>query len=119
MKVQTEIRMIVKALLLAYLVTGAALLLVALLLFQMEPEESLVSAGIQVIYVLGSCVSGLASGKEIRKKRLLWGMLAGILYYLFLLAASLCFGGISSPPSQLFTTFALCLGGGMLGGILS
>lgn len=119
MKVQTEIRMMVRALLMAYLVTGAALLLVAFLLFQMEPEESMISAGIQVIYVLGSCVSGFAAGKGIRKKRLLWGLLAGLLYYLFLLAASFGFGGISSKPIQLLTTLALCIGGGMLGGILS
>ena len=54
MKVQTELRIMIKALLLSYLVTGAALLLVAFLLYQMEPEESMVLAGIQVIYVLGS-----------------------------------------------------------------
>ena len=119
MKVQTEIRVMMKALLLAYLVTGAALLLVAFLLFQMEPEESMVAAGIQVIYVLGSCVCGFAAGKGIRKKRLLWGLLAGILYYLFLLSASACFGGVNSDMMQLLTTLALCMGGGMLGGILS
>ena len=40
-------------------------------------------------------------------------------YYLFLLLASICSGGIQSAPEQLLMTFALCLGGGMLGGILS
>lgn len=119
MKVQTELRIMIKALLLSYLVTGAALLLVAFLLYQMEPEESLVSAGIQVIYVLGSGICGLAAGKGIRKKRLLWGLLAGTCYYLLLLMASACMGGITSTPVQLITTLALCLGGGMLGGILS
>ncbi len=119
MKVQTEIRVMIKALLLSYLVTGAALFLVAFLLYQMEPEESLVSAGIQVIYVLGSGICGLAAGKGIRRKRFLWGMLSGTLYYLLLLLASVCMGGIASAPIQLLTTFALCLGGGMLGGVLS
>ena len=119
MKAQTEVRIMVKALLLAYLVTGAALFVVAFLLFQMEPEESMVSAGIQVIYVLGSCVSGFTAGRGMKKRRLLWGMLAGILYYVFLITASFCFGGISSSPIRLLTTMALCLGGGTLGGILS
>lgn len=119
MKVRMEVRIMMKALLLSYLVTGAALLLVALLLYQMEPEESLVSAGIQVIYVLGSGICGLAAGKGIRKKRLIWGMAAGICYYLFLLLSSVCMGGVTSGPVQLLTTFALCVGGGMLGGILS
>lgn len=119
MKAKTEFRVMIKALVLAYLITGAALFLVAFLLFQMEPEESMVSAGIQVIYVLGSCVSGFTAGRGIRKKRLLWGLLSGMLYYLFLLIASFCFGGISSAPMQLFTTMALCLGGGMMGAVLS
>ena len=119
MKVQTELRIMIKALLLSYLVTGAALLLVAFLLFQMEPEESMVLAGIQVIYVLGSFVCGFVAGKGIRKKRMIWGMAAGIGYYLFLLLASICSGGIQSAPEQILMTFALCLGGGMLGGILS
>ncbi len=119
MKVRTELRILVKSLLLAYVITGAALLLVAFLLFQMEPEESMVLAGIQVIYVLGSFVCGFVTGKGIRKKRMIWGMAAGIGYYLFLLLASICSGGIQSSPEQLLMTFALCLGGGMLGGILS
>ena len=119
MKVRTELRIIIKSLLLAYVITGGALLLVAFLLFQMEPEESMVMAGIQVIYVLGSFVCGFVAGKVIRKKRLLWGMAAGVCYYLFLLLASVCSGGIQSGPGQLLMTFALCLGGGMLGGILS
>lgn len=119
MKVQTEFRIMIKALLLSYLVTGAALLLVAFLLYQMEPEESMVLAGIQVIYVMGSGICGFAAGKGIRKKRLLWGVLAGILYYLLLLLASACIGGMTASWVHLLTTFALCLGGGMLGGILS
>ena len=41
MKAQTEVRIMVKALLLAYLVTGAALFAVAFLLFQLEPEEKI------------------------------------------------------------------------------
>ena len=106
MKVRTELKILVKSLLLAYVITGAALLLVAFLLFQMEPEESMVLAGIQVIYVLGSFVCGFVAGK-------------GIGYYLFLLLASICSGGIQSAPEQILMTFALCLGGGMLGGILS
>ena len=119
MKVQTEIRIMIKALLLAYLVTGAALLLVACLLFWLEPEETMVSVGIQVIYVAGSCVCGFAAGKGIRKRRLLCGMAAGVFYYLFLLLASALSGGITSSTMQMVTTLALCLGGGMLGGILS
>ena len=79
----------------------------------------MVLAGIQVIYVLGSGICGFAAGKGIRKKRLLWGISAGIFYYLFLLLASVCIGDMTASWVQLLTTCALCLGGGMLGGILS
>lgn len=119
MKVQKEFFVMIRALLLAYLMTGIFLLLVAFLLWQMEPKESMISLGVQVIYVLGSFVGGFAAGKGIRKKRLFWGMLSGVLYYLFLLLASWCGGGITSTPGRLWMTFALCLGGGMIGGIFS
>ena len=89
MKVRTELRIIIKSLLLAYAITGGALLLVAFLLFQMEPEESMVLAGIQVIYVLGSFVCGFVAGKGIRKKRLLWGMAAGVCYSVSLTGVSM------------------------------
>ena len=55
----------------------------------------------------------------VKIERSLWGISAGIFYYLFLLLASVCIGDMTASWVQLLTTCALCLGGGMLGGILS
>lgn len=119
MRAQVGVRIIVKALIAAYLITGGLLLLTAFLLYKMEPGQSLVTAGIQVIYVLSSVLGGVLAGKGMKTKRFLWGMLTGLCYYLLLLAVSALTGGISSGIAELSATFLLCLGGGMLGGMLS
>lgn len=120
MGIGANIRTILKALIFSYIVTGILLLLTALLLYKLEPEQSLVSVGILVIYVLSSFLGGLAAGKSIGNRKFLWGLLTGTVYFLFLLAASWMFaGGLHSGIREIVTTMLLCLGGGMLGGMLA
>lgn len=120
MLTRKNIRTVMKALIVSYLITGVLLLFTALILYKMEPEQSLVSAGILVIYVLCCFFGGLLAGKGVGSRKFLWGLLTGSLYFVLLLAASATFGGgIHSQPGELATTMLLCLGGGMLGGMLA
>lgn len=120
MRSSANIRTVLKALIFSYIITGAMLLLTAVLLYKMEPEQSFVSAGILVIYVLSSFLGGLAAGKSIGSRKFIWGLITGAAYFFFLLAASWMFGGgTHSGASQIITTMLLCLGGGTLGGMLA
>ncbi len=54
---------ILKALVVSYIVTALLLLLLALLLFKFELNESKVSIGVIVVYLLSSFIGGMARGQ--------------------------------------------------------
>ncbi len=115
-----EIYTVIRSLIAAYLITGLLLLFTALLLYKFQPEQSMVSVGILVIYVLGSFLGGFFAGKGTGRRKFLWGLATGALYFLLLLAASFVSGnGLQSEAGRIVTTMLLCLGGGMLGGMLA
>ena len=115
-----RVRAVIRSLIAAYLITGVLLLFTALLLYTAQPKESLVSAGILVIYVLASFLGGLFAGKGVESRKFFWGLVTGALYFIMLLAASWLFGGsVHADLAGLATTMLLCLGGGTLGGMFA
>lgn len=111
---------VLQCLLFGYLITGALLLLLAGLLYRMQLSEQIVSIGIIVIYVVSSLVSGYIAGKKAGNKKYLWGLLQGGLYFVVLLLMTLAVRqSVSEFGSNLVTTFLLCTGSGMLGGMLA
>lgn len=120
MLTKKRIQTMIKSLATAYLITGILLLFTALVLFAAQPKESLVSAGILAIYVLSTFFGGLLAGKGIGSRKFIWGMATGALYFLVLLAASWAYSRTGrAGAGELVTTLLLCLGGGMLGGMLA
>lgn len=111
---------IAKCLLAAYLVTGGALLLLALLLYRFQLSEQVVSIGIIVIYVIAAFLSGFFSGKCMQDRRFLWGLLSGSLYFAILALLTLAVNhGFKDVNTHFFTTLMVCAGSGMLGGMVS
>ncbi len=109
-----------KCLLFSYILTAAMLMLLALLLFKMGLGEKVVSVAIIVIYVLATFCAGFLSGKKMQNQKFLWGLLMGSLYFAVLALVSLIVNrSVLELGNSFFTTFALCAGGGMLGGMLS
>ena len=110
----------VKALLCAYVVTGVMLLVLTLLLYKMGLSEANVNAGIILTYVISTFAGGFVIGKLMRRRKFLWGLLAGVLYFALLLLISLgVYHSLRGEMMNLLTTFFLCAGGGMLGGMVS
>ena len=111
---------LLKALFCSYLLTGILLLLLAFLLYQFRLKERQIDIGIIVIYVLSTFVGGFLSGKWMKVRKFLWGMLTGMLYFLLLFVVSFAvYKTIQQNGISLLTTFALCVGGGMIGGMIS
>lgn len=111
---------ILKSLLCAYMLTGILLLVLAGLLYKLDLDENKVTAGIIVIYVLSTFVGGFAAGKFLKEKKFLWGLTVGILYFGLLLFVSLgLYHSLQGNGANVLTTLLLCMGGGMLGGMLS
>lgn len=103
----------------AYLVTGALLMLVAGVLYKFSIGENVVDISIVVIYCVSSLLAGLFFSKGAASRRFLWGMLAGAAYFLIICAVSAVADPNFSPVSNAcITTLLICLGSGMLGGML-
>lgn len=107
-----------KSLLCAYVVTGIFLAALALLLYKAGLGEEMVNGGILLIYVISSFSGGFVMGKLTGNRKFLWGMLTGILYFVLLFVITLgMYRFVETDIVNLFTTFLLCAGGGMLGGM--
>ena len=109
-----------KAMLASYIVTGLLLLFLTFLLYQFKLDEQTVVAGIVVIYVVSTFIGGLILGKLTKKRKFLWGSILGGLYFLLLFAISYgIYREFNTNGLNAITTALLCVGGGMLGGVIS
>ena len=115
-----KIMWMLKAMLASYIVTGLLLLLLTFLLYQFKLDEQTVVAGIVVIYVVSTFIGGLILGKLTKKRKFLWGSILGGLYFLLLFVISYgIYREFNTNGLNAITTALLCVGGGMLGGMVS
>lgn len=107
-------------LVLSYVLTACLLLLLAFILYKFRISESIVNIAVIVIYISVTFAAGFIAGKYYKVKKFLWGLVLGSVYFLILVLVSLL-GGVSDTVigSGVVTTWILCAGGGMLGGMLS
>ena len=97
--IDQAVRML-KALVASYIVTGLLLLLII------------------VTYILSCFVGGFLSGKMMKNKKFLWGILVGLLYFGIMLLVSLAVNRqLDQTAANFVTTMVLCILGGMLGGM--
>ena len=109
-----------KALLVSYVVTGLLLLLIAGLLYRFQLDEGKVQIGIILTYILSCFAGGFLTGKMMKSRQFLWGVLLGLLYFLIMMLVSIAVNReLQSSTAGFVTAFLLCIGGGMLGGMLS
>ena len=109
-----------KSLLCAYIVTGILLLILTLLFYKAGLSEENINAGIILTYVISTFSGGFVIGKLTGARKFLWGLLLGVVYFLLLTLISLgIYHSLQSDLMNLTTTFLLCAGGGMLGGMIS
>lgn len=116
----SKVMWVLKALLASYIVTGILLLLLTMALYKMELNEKMVSAAIVAIYVMATLIGGIIIGKMAKVKRFIWGLGLGVAYFALLLLITLgVYHTLNGDGANLVTTFILCAGGGMAGGMLS
>ena len=114
----SKVMWVLKALLASYIVTGILLLLLTMALYKMELNEKMVSAAIVAIYVMATLIGGILIGKMAKVKRFIWGLGLGVAYFALLLLITLgVYHTLNGDGANLVTTFILCAGGGMAGGI--
>ena len=102
---------VIKGLIVSYLVSGAGLLLLALLLLKYQLDERKVSAGILAVYILSGLSGGIYMGKTAERKRYLWGMILGSIYWGILMLLTIFSGaGTGSGVKGAFLTLLICAG---------
>ena len=111
---------IFKFLLMSYVITTIILVILAVLLWKANPPAAFISGGMIFAYIISCFVGGMLLGKRTRKNKYIWGLLFGLLYFAVLFAISYAFNMISGEPfGNALTVCMLCVGGGMLGGMLA
>ena len=89
-------------------------------MYKFDTGEELVMASIVAIYVISTFIGGLIIGKLTQVRKFIWGMVIGVLYFALLFAISYgVYREFQTNGLNVITTMILCVGGGMLGGMLS
>lgn len=111
--------LIIRTLIFTYLISGILMALLAFALFKFRLPESQINLGVNGIYILSCLFGGFIAGKVLKNRRFLWGLLTGLLYFLFLFLMSMAQGGVADEPMSIVTVLAMCALSGMAGGMLS
>ena len=109
---------VVKGIIVAYLVSAVILFLLAFLMYKWDISEGVIRGGIMFAYLISCFFCGSLVSKNRSGRKYLWGILAGVLYFLILLAVSfVCRGVMPLEISKFVPVFIYCALGGMIGGM--
>lgn len=120
MKLNPKILFFMKSLLFTYILTGILLFILAFLFYKMKMPQNQLNIGIYAIYIISCLAGGFLSGKTMKHRKFLWGMIFGILYFLILLLVSFIVQKeISQGIASSILIMAICGVCGMVGGMIS
>lgn len=113
-------RILLRSLVFSYLFSAILLLVISYALYRFRLKEAQIQAAVTLVYILSGALGGFLTGKAVRRQRFLCGLSAGLAYFLVLLLVSFLLGkGIHTQLPQFLSIAGMCLGGGILGGIIS
>jgi len=116
----SRIVVLLRIVLVSYLITGCLLLLLTFLALKMDISEGIVAGGIIASYIISSLVAGFLAGKGASKKRYLWGVLMGGIYFAVLIVIALLTNSvIGMDTGRILWVLVICTFSGMVGGMLS
>ena len=111
---------ILKTLIASYVLTGILLVLSAFLMYKMQLGELQIRLFVILIYGVATIAGGFIYGKIKGCKRVLNGALIGALYFVLLILIScIANGGFESGIGKNLISLAICVVGGIIGGIIS
>ncbi|MCI9046937.1 MAG: TIGR04086 family membrane protein [Hungatella sp.] len=120
METSSTPRVLLRSLLFSYLLSGILLVVTSFVLYKFRLKESQVKMAVNAIYLLSCALAGFLMGKGLKKQRFFCGLLAGLSYFLILLAVSFAINkGLTADTAQILTTLAFCAGSGIIGGVSS
>lgn len=120
MSVGKKFATVIKSLIISYALTGILLVLLAFLVYKFQLGETIVDIAIVAIYVAVTFLGAFITGKKVKEQKFVWGFLLGLLYIIIISIVAILLGqAFHVDNTANLTTIALCIGGGLLGGMLS
>lgn len=114
------LRRLTRSLIVSFLLSLLMMVGLTFLLYRFRLGESQITVGIYAVYAVSCLIGGFLAGKSMKNRRFLWGLLSGVLYFLFLATLSaLQEAGITAKPSDLLLVLGICAASGMAGGMVS
>ncbi len=112
--------MVLLSMAVSYIITLLFLSILSLCLLHTDMNGSLANVFLILTAVLSCLVGGWIAGKKMKTRRFLWGILAGIIYFVILCLIKTILGEapVLNSPHALTSMFC-CIGSGMLGGMFS
>ena len=110
---------VLKSVVFSYLISLVLLVLLAFLVLKLSIGQKVVSGIVIGIYVVSNLITGRGLGRQMKNRKFLWGMVQGIAYFCILLLLSVLFGTEQMQFKNVVSTFFLCTGSGMIGGMLA
>ena len=107
---------VVKGLILSYLLTIIMLFITAVVVYKVGISDKVLGILVVVIYIVATFAGGFVTGRKVREKRFLWGMVYGLTYISVALTVSVLFTGSGDREGiAVITKCIMCVAGGMLG----
>ncbi len=115
-----KISKIVCIIVMAYAVSALLLCALALAALKLGFGESVILWGVLAVYLISTFAAGIMTGITIRRRRTVWGLAVGALYYFILLTVSIIMNkGIATDMGNIAAALAVCIAGGFVGGYVS
>ena len=109
------VRVMAAAWLISVMISAVGMVLASLIFYAVGEGQNRISVSVYVVVVLAV----LIGGHRIGYRRFLWGLALGAIYYVTLCLISVVSGCMAAAGWQFCLPFVLlCLGSGMLGGML-
>ncbi len=110
---------ILKGTAIAYAITLVVFIVYAILLTYTDTTEENIKTIVMVTVVVSVLVSGYDSARGIKNRRLIWGVVSGLVYSIIMIGVGFCIVPDYTFSITTLINLILCIAGGGFGGILS
>ncbi|GMQ57863.1 hypothetical protein AN1V17_22580 [Vallitalea sediminicola] len=107
-----------KAIMIGYIITILCVLLLSFIVYKYDLSNSQINIGRIVIIILATIIMGLLTGRSIGKNKWMYGAIAGVIYFVIFVIASVIINKNSGISGGAISLFFMCVGSGTLGGML-
>lgn len=116
---ETKVLNVSKAILISYILSAIALVVLAFIMYKFGLTKSQVEIGVKVIYFISAFIAGLVIALKEKRRRLFWGMAMGAAYMAIIIIISFIVnkGNIENIVGMLIN-MAICVAGGGIGALI-